>query len=101
MSEARPIRSARRRPFHEIRDFTSLGLEPTTFKTAVVKATYLVPEIAQIANPNLMGLTDAAVNQDTEDLRASRYRVPAYPFVSDLQWKPFVVVGARSARGNT
>lgn len=90
------VLTARRRPFHEIRDFTSLGLEPTTFKIVVVKAGYLVPEIAQIANPNLMALTDGAVNQDIEHLPPNRYRVPTYPFVPDLQWKPLVVVGARS-----
>ena len=44
----------RRRPFHHIKDFTSLGLEPTKFKIVVVKAGYLEPEINKIANPNLM-----------------------------------------------
>lgn len=90
------VLTARRRPFHEIRDFTSLGLEPASFKIVVVKAGYLVPEIARIANPNLMALTDGAVNQDIEHLPSNRYRVPTYPFVADLQWKPSVVVGARS-----
>ena len=37
------VLTARRRPFHEIVDFTSLGLDPTTFKIVVVKAGYLVP----------------------------------------------------------
>ncbi|HTQ11542.1 MAG TPA: MlrC C-terminal domain-containing protein, partial [Fimbriimonadaceae bacterium] len=95
------VLTARRRPFHEIRDFTSLGLEPATFKIVVVKAGYLVPEIARIANPNLMALTDGAVNQDIEHLSANRYRVPTYPFVPDLKWKPFVVVGARSPHRDT
>ena len=90
------VLTARRRPFHEIRDFTSLGLEPTSFKIVVVKAGYLVPEIAKIANPNLMALTDGAVNEDIEHLPKSRYRVPSYPFVPDLEWKPFTLVGARS-----
>ena len=89
------VLTARRRPFHEIRDFTSLGLEPASFKIVVVKAGYLVPEIAKIANPNLMALTDGAINQDIEHL-ASRYRVPTYPFKPDLRWQPFTVVGARS-----
>lgn len=91
------VLTARRRPFHKIRDFTSLGLEPTSFKIVVVKAGYLVPEIAKIANPNLMALTDGAINEDIEHL-PNRYRVPSYPFVPDLQWKPFVLVGARSAQ---
>ena len=89
------VLTARRRPFHEIVDFTSLGLDPTTFKIVVVKAGYLVPPIAAIANPNLMALTDGAVNQDIEHL-ASRHRVPTYPFVRDLRWTPATIVSARS-----
>jgi len=90
------VLTARRRPFHELRDFTSLGLEPPRFKIVVVKAGYLVPEIGRIANPNLLALTDGAINQDIEHLPKSRYRVPSYPFVPDLRWTPFTVVGARS-----
>jgi microcystin degradation protein MlrC len=90
------VLTARRRPFHEIRDFTSLGLEPTKFKIVVVKAGYLVPEIAKIANPNLMALTDGAINQDIEHLPKNRYRVPTYPFEQNLRWQPFTVIGARS-----
>jgi microcystin degradation protein MlrC len=89
------VLTARRRPFHEIRDFTSLGLEPTSFKIVVVKAGYLVPPIHEIANPNLMALTDGAVNQDIAHL-SNKYRVPSYPFEQDLHWKPFTVVSARS-----
>jgi microcystin degradation protein MlrC len=89
------VLTARRRPFHEIKDFTSLGLDPTRFEIVVVKAGYLVPEIAAIANPNLMALTDGAVNQDIEHL-ASRHRVPSYPFVRDLRWSPTTIVSARS-----
>ena len=90
------VLTARRRPFHEIRDFTALGLDPTGFKIVVVKAGYLVPEIAKIANPNLMALTDGAINQDLEALPKNKWRVPSYPFVPELQWAPFPVVGARS-----
>ena len=90
------VLTARRRPFHEIVDFTSLGLEPTSFKIVVVKAGYLVPPIAKIANPNLMALTEGAVNQDIVHLPSNKYRIPSYPFVPDLEWKPFTVVSARS-----
>lgn len=97
VSGIKVVLTARRRPFHEIRDFTSLSLEPTSFKIVVVKAGYLVPPIAAIANPNLMALTDGAVNQDIVHL-SNRHRVPSYPFDPDLQWKPFAVVSARSPR---
>jgi microcystin degradation protein MlrC len=89
------VLTARRRPFHEIVDFTSLGLDPKAFKIVVVKAGYLVPAIEAIANPNLMALTDGSVNQDIEHL-ASRSRVPTYPFVPALAWTPAPIVGART-----
>ena len=91
------VLTARRRPFHLPTDFTSLGLEPTSFKIVVVKAGYLVPEIAAFANPNLMALTDGSVNQDIEHLE-SRHRVPTFPFVRDLKWEPVTIVGARAKR---
>ena len=97
VSGIKVVLTAKRRPFHEIRDFTSLGLEPASFKIVVVKAGYLVPPIAAIANPNLMALTDGAVNQDIAHL-SNRHRIPSYPFEPDLQWKPFTVVSARSPR---
>jgi microcystin degradation protein MlrC len=89
------VLTARRRPFHEIRDFTILGLDPKRFNIVVVKAGYLVPEIAAIANPNLMALTGGSVNQDIEHL-GSEHRVPSWPFQPDLQWKPSIVVSRRS-----
>ncbi len=90
------VLTAGRRAFHQIRDFTMLGLDPTRFKIVVVKAGYLVPEIAAIANPNLMALTGGAVNQDIEHLE-SKHRIPSWPFQPNLQWKPSIVVSARSS----
>jgi microcystin degradation protein MlrC len=94
----RVVLTAKRRPFHQIRDFTSLGLEPAKSRILVVKAGYLVPEIAAIANPNLRALTDGSVNQDIEHLPKNRYRVPSYPIEPDLQWKPVAIVSARSPK---
>lgn len=89
------VLTARRRPFHEVADFTALGLDPKAFKIVVVKAGYLVPEIAAFADPNLMALTEGAVDQDIEHL-ASVHRVPTYPFVRDLAFEPRTFVSARS-----
>lgn len=89
------ILTERRRPFHHIHDFTSLGLDPAKFKIIVVKAGYLEPEINKIANPNLMALTEGAVDQDIVHL-SNYHRIPSYPFQPDLKWKPFLVVSARS-----
>jgi microcystin degradation protein MlrC len=90
------VLTARRRPFHDIVDFTSLGLEPKSFKVIVVKSGYLSPELAPIANPNLMALSDGSINQDLAHLPKNRYRKPSYPFVPDLKFEPYVVVSARS-----
>ena len=43
-----------------------------------------------------MALTGGAVNQDIEHLE-SKHRVPSWPFQPDLQWKPSIVVSARSS----
>ncbi|MDO8834865.1 MAG: M81 family metallopeptidase [Vicinamibacterales bacterium] len=91
------VLTARRRPFHEIGDFTSLGLDPQSFRIVVVKAGYLVPAIDAIANPNLMALSDGSVNQDIEHLE-SRHRVPTFPFVQNLSFSPTTIVSARAAR---
>jgi microcystin degradation protein MlrC len=89
------VLTARRRPFHEIADFTSLGLDPKALRIVVVKAGCLVPAIAASANPNLMALTDGAVNQDIPRL-SNRHRVPTYPRVTDLRWSPSTIVSERS-----
>ena len=89
------VLTERRRPFHHIHDFTSLGLDTTKFKMIVVKAGYLEPEINNIANPNLMAISGGAVDQDIVHL-SNYHRIPSYPFQPDLKWKPFLVVSARS-----
>lgn len=90
------ILSAYRRPYHLIADFTKLGVDPKAAKILVVKSGYLEPEIKAIANPNLMVLTDGAINQDIVHLPRNRYRPPTYPFVEDLTYTPKVYVSARA-----
>jgi microcystin degradation protein MlrC len=90
------VLSAYRRPYHDIVDFTRLGLDPKSFKIIVVKSGYLSPELAPIANPSLMALSDGAINQDIVHLPANRYRKPSYPFVADLKFTPQVYGSARN-----
>ncbi len=85
------VLTARRRPFHDIVDFTSLGLDPKSFKIIVVKSGYLSPELKPLANPSVMALSDGAINQDLEHLPKNRLRQPSYPFVSDLQFQPYII----------
>jgi len=90
------VLTARRRPFHDIADFTSLNLQPKTFKIIVVKSGYLSPDLSPLANPSLMALSDGAINQDLEHLPKNRLRKPSYPFVPDLQFTPYTITSARS-----
>jgi len=90
------VLSARRRPYHNIVDFTRLGLQPTSFKIIVVKSGYLSPELKPLANPSLMALSDGSINQDIINLPANRHRKPTFPFVSDLKFHPVVHESARN-----
>ncbi|MCU1258478.1 MAG: Microcystin degradation protein MlrC-like protein [Bryobacterales bacterium] len=90
------VLAAYRRPYHDIADFTRFGLHPKSFKIIVVKSGYLSPELAPIANPSLMALSDGAINQDIVHLPANRYRRPSYPFVANLSFSPKVYGSARN-----
>ncbi|MGL3606843.1 M81 family metallopeptidase [Rhizobium sp. G187] len=84
------VLAAKRRPYHNIADFERLGLEPKTVRLLVVKSGYLSPELAPIANPNLMALTDGVINQDIENQTSQRRHQPTYPFVKDFAYRPVV-----------
>jgi len=89
--------TARRRPFHNIADFTKLGLDPKAAKIVVVKSGYLSPELAPIANPSLMALTTGVVDQYVERLPRLRKQHPTFPFDDDFEFSPEVFLSARSA----
>jgi len=83
--------TARRRPFHNIADFTRLGLDPRTARIVVVKSGYLSPELGPIANPSLMALSPGVVDQFVERLERQHKSVPQYPFDKDFAWAPTVL----------
>jgi microcystin degradation protein MlrC len=90
------VLSAQRRPYHDIVDFMRLGLQPSSYKIIVVKSGYLSPELAPLANPSLMALSDGAINQDIMHLPTSKLRKPTYPFVEDLTYTPRAIASARA-----
>ena len=90
------VLSAQRRPYHDIVDFTRLGLQPSSYKIIVVKSGYLSPELAPLANPSLMALSDGAINQDIIHLPTNKFRKPSYPFVEDLTYTPRAITSARA-----
>ncbi|CAH0342023.1 hypothetical protein RHI9324_03731 [Rhizobium sp. CECT 9324] len=89
------ILAAKRRPYHNIADFTRHGVDPQSARLLVVKSGYLSPELSPIANPNLMALTDGVINQDIEALPSKRRQQPTYPFVKDFEYTPLVRLSAR------
>ena len=90
------VLSAKRRPYHNIVDFTRLGLDPHKAKIIVVKSGYLSPELAPIANPNLMALSAGVVDQFVERLPRLRKQHPTYPFDKDFSFEPQTFLSARS-----
>jgi len=90
------VLSTKRRPYHNIVDFTRLGLEPRTASIIVVKSGYLSPEIAPIANPSLMALSPGVVDQFVERLPRLRKAHPTYPFDKDFSFDPQAFLSARS-----
>lgn len=91
----RLILAARRRPYHNIADFTRHGIDPAKVRLLVVKSGYLSPELQPLSNPNLMALTDGVINQDIETLPSKRRVQPIFPFVKDFDYTPSAKPSAR------
>ncbi|ANM12688.1 MULTISPECIES: M81 family metallopeptidase [unclassified Rhizobium] len=92
------VLAAKRRPYHNIADFTRLGLDPHGARIVVVKSGYLSPELAPIANPNLMALSTGVVDQFVERLPRLCKVHPTYPFDKDFAFEPQVFLSARATR---
>jgi microcystin degradation protein MlrC len=90
--------TARRRPFHNIADFTRLGLDPRQAKIVAVKSGYLSPELVPIANPSLMALSPGVVDQFVERLPRLRKTRPTYPLDKDFEWSPVAIPSTRAGR---
>lgn len=77
-----------RTPFHRIRDFTSLGIDPDTHKIIVVKIGYLEPELKGLAKKVLLALSPGAVYQDIVMIEYKKIQRPMYPFDRQFDWSP-------------
>ena len=60
-----------------------------------MKSGYLSPELAPLANPNLMALTDGVVNQDIARLANLHRRPGTLPFGPNPEFRPQAVASAR------
>lgn len=75
----RVIVTKKRKPYHYLKDFTQLGLEPTETDILVVKIGYLVPELYDIRKGWVMALTPGGVDQDLQRLGYQRIQRPMFP----------------------
>jgi microcystin degradation protein MlrC len=75
----RAILTTRRKPFHYIRDFTELGLDPAAHDLTVVKVGYLVPELFDAAKGWVIALTPGGVDQDIVRLGHRALDRPIFP----------------------
>jgi len=82
------VLAARRRPYHDLADFARLGLDPKAARLLVVKSGYLSPDLAPIANPNLMALTDGVVNQDIPRLANLHRAAGTVPWADNPGFTP-------------
>lgn len=80
----RAILTGRRKPFHFIRDFTELGLDPAAHDLTVVKVGYLVPELFDAAKGWVLALTPGGVDQDIVRLGHRSLGRPIYPIDPDM-----------------
>ncbi len=82
------VLSARRRPYHDIADFNALGLDPLAARIIVVKSGYLSPDLAPVASPALMMLSEGVVDQYVERLPRTKKVRPTFPFDTNFDWTP-------------
>lgn len=76
----RLVLTTRRRPFHNLSDFSALGLDPAQADLLVVKSGYLSPELRQLPMQQVMASTDGAVSQDLAALENLHRPRPTWPF---------------------
>jgi microcystin degradation protein MlrC len=89
------VLAARRRPYHNLADFTALGLDPAAARLLVVKSGYLSPDLAPLAAPNLMALTEGVVNQDIPRLTNHHRATGTLPFEARADFTPTPTASAR------
>ncbi|MCV0426177.1 MAG: MlrC C-terminal domain-containing protein, partial [Roseibium sp.] len=95
------ILTERRRPFHNLNDFERFGIAVEETAFLIVKSGYLSPELAPLANPARMALTDGAVNQGISSLKNDCRPDPSYPFQLDFNWSPKARISGRAAMKGT
>lgn len=84
VGSVRVIVTKKRKPYHNEKDFTDLGLNPREAAIVVVKIGYLVPELYDMRGDWIMAQTPGGVDQDLDRLGHKRIIRPMYPLDSDM-----------------
>lgn len=79
------IVTKKRKPYHQEKDFTDLGLNPRESNIVVVKIGYLVPELYDMRADWIMALTPGGVDQDLERLGYKNIKRPMFPLDADME----------------
>lgn len=77
-----------RKPYHKEHDFTDLDLKPRQADIVIVKIGYLEPELYDMANDWMLGLTPGGVDQDLKRLGHHRIGRPMWPFDTEFEQAP-------------
>jgi microcystin degradation protein MlrC len=80
----RVILTSRRKPYHEIAEFTRLGLAPAETDLVIVKIGYLEPELYDLAADWRLALTPGGVDQDLLRLGHHNVSRPLFPFDAEM-----------------
>ena len=79
------IVTKKRKPYHYIKDFSNLNLDPSKTDVLVVKIGYLVPELYNIRQDWVMALTPGGVDQNLQRLPYQRLQRPIYPLDETME----------------
>ena len=81
------IVTEKRKPYHYIKDFTDLNLDPKSIDILMVKIGYLVTQLYDINKGWIMALTPGGVEQDLFRLNYKRIERPMFP-VDEFESEP-------------
>lgn len=79
------IVTKKRKPYHNEKDFTNLGLNPKNSDIVIVKIGYLVPDLYNMRGDWVMALTPGGVDQDLERLGHKRIKRPMFPLDKNME----------------
>ena len=81
------IIAEKRTAFTTIDSFVAFGVDPTEYKTVVVKLGYLFPELRDLAKHSVLAFSPGFASQML-DLPYKNIPRPIYPLDPEMEWSP-------------